>query len=451
MGLLDRFFTSVKKPTASAAKASFKSSAPSAAKASFKSSAPSKSGSAFSAVDSSRSSQVPRWDSAPQQQTSYYAAREGMKRSVQRMEVNEAYPQRTPSSAASKPKLSQKEIKEKEARTAETNLTSAINGDFSGKGFKTGSLGTIELTEEQFNSLNPAAKKAVEMQTQIYNGVMEDEKSGGGRSDATIAALQNLGLDPKSAKAYQSHSGFLGLGELKDLDLEKKLTKEVAPKKSDYMEQGYGAMQSARAEASREEREGKEKNKKDISSIRREEAGLSPEGSSGTLQYKYDSAYGTGNDRAGMVTKAVKAKQRGDDPKGWDRTLLDLPDEITGKTVDNLILRDLKINMARKANTESEKAAATPRLDAMDEEALSRVHQVAQILMNPNEADLIDGLVPREDFESAADFIGVPAIELGEVLREYSQKANAAPELELGDLTKNDLLKLDYYMNVDLG
>ena len=440
MGLLDRLFTSVKKPTASAAKASFKSSAPS------------KSGSAFSAVDSSRSSQVPRWDSAPQQQTSYYAARDGMNRGYQKTEANEAYPQRASTRVASTPKLSPKEIKEEKAKTAETNLTSAINGDFSGEGFKTGSLGTIELTEEQFNSLNPAAKKAVEMQTQIYNGVMEDEKAGGGRSDATIAALQGLGLDPKSAKAYQSHSGFLGLGELKDLDLEKKLTKEVAPKKSDYMEQGYGAMQSARAEASREEREGKEKdkNKNDLYSLRLNED-LSLSNSPGTLQYKYDSAYGTGNDRAGMVTKAVKAKQRGDDPKGWDRALLDLPDEITGQTVDNLILRDLKINMARKADTESEKAGATPRLDAMDEEALSRVHQVAQILMNPNEADLIDGIVPREDFESAADFIGVPAIELGEVLREYSQKANAAPELELGDLTKKDLLKLDYYMNVDLG
>lgn len=332
------------------------------------------------------------------------------------------------------------------AKTAarETNLTQLGNKGFSNELLTVKDPGAKELTTAEFNALPPTAQEAVLMQTKLYDAARADAAAGGKGSN-TAAALKDLGLNANSLKAYQNFNGYLSWDEMKNLDLDAKLSTELLPDRDKYINPGYGAMRSATVEkatyggtgAGDQKVQGADNPVMTMQDFNARQADLN----SG----RSDSA-ATSSKTSQRIAKLTSKN----DPKGYSKALSIEPEEIAGMSIDNILLRDARINLTRQAekNLMKKEAPEQSVINQFTDDKMDMFYMAMKEMMNPGEDVALDGVLTQDNYEGIAEALEISPIELSRATQEFVNKVNTDPKAAGADIDLSLLPRLDHYINL---
>ena len=331
-----------------------------------------------------------------------------------------------------------------ETAARETNLTQLGNKGFSNDLLTVKDPGAKELTTAEFNALPPTAQEAVLMQTRLYDAARADAASGGKGSN-TAAALKDLGLNTNNLKAYQNFSGYLSWDEMKNLDLDAKLSTELLPDRDKYINPVYGAMRSATVEkatydgtgAGDQKVQGADNPVMTMQDFNARQADLN----SG----RTDSAA-----TSSKTSQRIAKLTRKNDPKGYSKALSIEPEEIAGMSIDNILLRDARINLTRQAekNLLKKEAPEQSVINQFTDDKMDMFYMAMKEMMNPGEDVSLDGVLTQDNYEGIAEALEISPIELSRATQEFVNKVNTDPKAAGADIDLSLLPRLDHYINL---
>lgn len=331
-----------------------------------------------------------------------------------------------------------------ETAARETNLTQLGNKGFSDELLTVKDPGAKELTTAEFNALPPTAQEAVLMQTKLYDAARADAAAGGKGSN-TAAALKELGLDTNNLKAYQNFSGYLSWDEMKNLDLDAKLSTELLPDRDKYINPAYGAMRSATVEKDTyggtgvgdQKIQGADNPVMTMQDFNARQADLN----SG----RTDSAA-----TSSKTSQRIAKLTRKNDPKGYSKALSIEPEEIEGMSIDNILLRDARINLTRQAEKNMLKKEAPEQsvINQFTDDKMDMFYMAMKEMMNPGEDVALNGVLTQDNYEGIAEALGISPIELSRATQEFVNKVNADPKAAGVDIDLSLLPRLDHYINL---
>ena len=331
-----------------------------------------------------------------------------------------------------------------ETAARETNLTQLGNKGFSDELLTVKDPGAKELTTAEFNALPPTAQEAVLMQTKLYDAARADAAAGGKGSN-TAAALKELGLNRNTLKAYQNFSGYLSWDEMKNLDLDAKLSTELLPDRDKYINPAYGAMRSATVEKDTYGGTGV--------------TGQNIPGADNPVMTMQDFNARQADLNSGRTDSAAtssKTSQRiakltsKNDPKGYSKALSIEPEEIAGMSIDNILLRDARINLTRQAekNLLKKEAPEQSVINQFTDDKMDMFYMAMKEMMNPGEDVSLNGVLTQDNYEGIADALEITPIELSRATQEFVNKVNADPKAAGVDIDLSLLPRLDHYINL---
>ena len=331
-----------------------------------------------------------------------------------------------------------------ETAARETNLTQLGNKGFSDDLLTVKDPGAKELTTAEFNALPPTAQEAVLMQTKLYDAARADAAAGGKGSN-TAAALKELGLSTNNLKAYQNFSGYLSWDEMKNLDLDAKLSTELLPDRDKYINPAYGAMRSATVEKDTYGGTGM--------------AGQNIPGADNPVMTMQDFNARQADLNSGRTDSAATSSKtsqriakltRKNDPKGYSKALSIEPEEIAGMSIDNILLRDARINLTRQAekNLLKKEAPEQSVINQFTDDKMDMFYMAMKEMMNPGEDVSLNGVLTQDNYEGIAEALEISPIELSRATQEFVNKVNTDPKAAGADIDLSLLPRLDHYINL---
>ena len=331
-----------------------------------------------------------------------------------------------------------------ETAARETNLTQLGNKGFSNDLLTVKDPGAKELTTAEFNALPPTAQEAVLMQTKLYDAARADAAAGGKGSN-TAAALKELGLNRNTLKAYQNFSGYLSWDEMKNLNLDAKLSTELLPDRDKYINPAYGAMRSATVEKDTYGGTGV--------------AGQNMPGADNPVMTMQDFNARQADLNSGRTDSAATSSKtsqriakltRKNDPKGYSKALSIEPEEIAGMSIDNILLRDARINLTRQAekNLLKKEAPEQSVINQFTDDKMDMFYMAMKEMMSPGEDVSLNGVLTQDNYEGIAEALEISPVELSRATQEFVNKVNTDPKAAGADIDLSLLPRLDHYINL---